>query len=419
MEDEKLVLIVTSLLASRKEGEYWDFKRDFHENKASLLHDILCMANNLTDHDGMIIFGIQDKTFEVIGVDQDTNRRDLNYYINFLKDKEFAGGVRPKIEFHSVFISGKSVDVLLVKNTDTTPYYLTKDYKDQGKVIRSNYIYTRVGESNTDINKSADIDAIEKLWAKRLNVTKRTPKFKIRLLGYTEDGAQEDAHSFAYTYPSGLIHARRYDEDDLIDGVTMEDLRRYNESLPEQEEIEDFNKQQKLYEDVESNSHKVFFQVKNSGDAPGTSIYVTLYFPPEILVYSEYDCDLVREPEKLDMPEDPVEKAISARYQNRLEHYMEHLGELSAVFEISERYNQLCNIKPLSVLPISGHDFSIDDDHGELEVFVEDLLHTRKYESDDFFLVITKRGKYNIEYEIMCEEFQEPQTGKFEICAEI
>lgn len=107
MEDEKLMLIVTSLLASKSEGKYWDLKQDLHENKASLLHDILCMANNLTDRDGLIIFGVQDKTFEVVGVDQDTDRRDLNYYTNFLKDKEFAGGIRPKIEFHSILISGK------------------------------------------------------------------------------------------------------------------------------------------------------------------------------------------------------------------------------------------------------------------------------------------------------------------------
>lgn len=418
MDDEKMLLIVTSLLSSKSEGEYWDFKQSFHENKASLLHDILCMANNLTPHDGMIIFGVQDRTFEVVGVDQDPNRRDLNYYVNFLKDKEFAGAVRPKVEFHTLCISGKSVDVLLVKNTDVVPYYLTKDYSDRGKVVRSNYIYTRVGESNTDINKSADFDLIEKLWARRLKVIKKSPKFEIKLLGYSEEGEREDVHSFAYDSPAGLLRSRPYNEDDLIDGVTREDLRRYNELRPEQEEIDRFNRQQKLYEDVENNCHKLFFIVKNSGDEPGSSIYATLFFPPELLAYSEYDCTKVREPKALDMPEDPVEKALNSEYQNRLGKYMSHFMGLSAALEAAEQYGKLQDIRPLSVLSLKDHDFNISENHSKLEVYIENLLHTRKYECDDFFLIATKRGKFRIEYEIMCKEFETPQTGNFEIIIE-
>ena len=115
MENEKLLKIVTALIDSRMEGEYWDFKLDFHKNKASLLHDILCMANNLTPYDGMIIFGVQDRTFEIVGVEGNENRRNLNYYINFLKDKKIAGGIKPKLGFQTIFIGEKAIDVLLIK----------------------------------------------------------------------------------------------------------------------------------------------------------------------------------------------------------------------------------------------------------------------------------------------------------------
>ena len=91
MENEKLLKIVTALIDSRMEGEYWDFKLDFHKNKASLLHDILCMANNLTPYDGMIIFGVQDRTFEIVGVEGNENRRNLNYYTNrCASDKKYG-----------------------------------------------------------------------------------------------------------------------------------------------------------------------------------------------------------------------------------------------------------------------------------------------------------------------------------------
>ena len=126
-------------------------------------------------------------------------------------------------------------------------------------------------------------------------------------------------NSFGYTYPIRLLRSRPYDEDDLIDGVTMEDLRQYNDARLEQEIIEEFNRQQKLFEDVENNCHKLFLQVTNSGNSPGSSIYVTLFFPPELLVYSESDCADVNQPKALDMPGDPVEKALNIEYHNQWE----------------------------------------------------------------------------------------------------
>ena len=42
---------VLRLIAFRQEGEYWDFKKEWHKNKSDLLHDIICMANNLSNHD--------------------------------------------------------------------------------------------------------------------------------------------------------------------------------------------------------------------------------------------------------------------------------------------------------------------------------------------------------------------------------
>ena len=41
------------------------------------------------------------------------------------------------------------------------------------------------------------------------------------------------------------------------------------------------------------------------------------------------------------------------------------------------------------------------------------------YESDKFCLIVTKQGKFEIEYAIMCEEFEEPQTGTFEVTVDV
>lgn len=43
------------------ENDCLDFKEQFHENKAELLHDILCLANNTQFQNAYILFGIDDK----------------------------------------------------------------------------------------------------------------------------------------------------------------------------------------------------------------------------------------------------------------------------------------------------------------------------------------------------------------------
>ena len=49
---------IRRLIELRQEGEYWDFKKEWYQNKSDLLHDIICMANNLSNHDGLIILCI-------------------------------------------------------------------------------------------------------------------------------------------------------------------------------------------------------------------------------------------------------------------------------------------------------------------------------------------------------------------------
>jgi hypothetical protein len=50
-------------LISRNESESLDFKREFHENNAKLLHDILCLSNSFYEGDRFIVFSVaNDKT---------------------------------------------------------------------------------------------------------------------------------------------------------------------------------------------------------------------------------------------------------------------------------------------------------------------------------------------------------------------
>jgi len=168
--EQAFMFEIEKLIMSKREDEYWDFKQSHHSNTADLLHDVICMANNKADRDAYIIFGVMDQTGEIIGVEKDKHRRNQQELINQLKSKKFAGGVRPRVEIRTLFIDSHEIDVLIIRNSMETPYYLSESYEDKRtkRCVRANHIYTRVGDTNTDIDKSADINDIEYLWKKRL-----------------------------------------------------------------------------------------------------------------------------------------------------------------------------------------------------------------------------------------------------------
>ena len=102
MDDNKLRSEILGLIELQTEGGYWDFKEKWSKNKTDLLHDIICMANNLENRDAYIIYGVRDskdsKGFEVVGIELDSEeRKDQQQLITFLRDKKFAGGIRPTV----------------------------------------------------------------------------------------------------------------------------------------------------------------------------------------------------------------------------------------------------------------------------------------------------------------------------------
>lgn len=170
MNKTELKREIISLIESKREGEYWDFKYCHHSNKANLLHDILCMANNRSNNDGYIIFGIEDKTFKIVGVENNENRLNQQNIIDFLRSKVFFMDIRPEIELVTFTAEQHQVDVLIIYNTLNTPYYLTDEFKEKDRSVKENHIYTRVGDTNTAINKNADPNHIEYLWKKRFGL---------------------------------------------------------------------------------------------------------------------------------------------------------------------------------------------------------------------------------------------------------
>lgn len=198
---------IRHLINSKREGEYWDFKEDPHDDNASLLHDILCLANCLHKSNRYLIFGVTDPsngaTIKGLNPNQKHRKSQVDI-IDFLRNLHFAGDCRPEIELHTLIIDHKEIDVLIVFDNPTKPYYLTKDYvcKREGikdKKVRANNIYTRTNDTNTPIDKSADIGIIEKMWKQRFGID-LSPLEKMQILLLSPQDWFKDIGNKSYAY---------------------------------------------------------------------------------------------------------------------------------------------------------------------------------------------------------------------------
>lgn len=193
----QLTTEITQLINLHQEGEYWDFKKEWYTNKADLLHDILCMANNMSSHDGLIIIGVDEETdYSICDIKNDSNRRKTQDIVSFLRDKKFAGSIRPTVFVQSISLNSKEIDVIVIRNDRNTPYYLTEQF--QG--VYANNIYTRIMDTNTPKNTSADINIIEKLWKKRFGLDATTIERAMLFLQKPCDWVNSDNNKKYYIY---------------------------------------------------------------------------------------------------------------------------------------------------------------------------------------------------------------------------
>lgn len=123
---EDFTIEILRLLDLKQEGGFWDFKKNWYtESKiADLLHDIICMANNLENRDAYIIIGVDEENYELVDVTVDSNRKNTQNIVDFLKDKKFAGDIRPTVFVKQVVIHDRVIDVIVIKNSNKTPFYL-------------------------------------------------------------------------------------------------------------------------------------------------------------------------------------------------------------------------------------------------------------------------------------------------------
>jgi schlafen family protein len=207
--------LVKQLVERRKEGSWWDFKREHHECSLDLLHDILCLSNAIHSGDRYLIIGVSDD-YEFIDVRSNNPRRRQSDVIDLLKAKKFAEDNVPIVTLETIYINDNEIDVIVIKNERVKPYYLLSDERKGKKTLKCGVVYSRVGDTNTPVDKCANPNDVAVMWRERFGLTLSVEeRFITILLDYENwryDGVSKAFYSLEPDYSIEI------EEDENVQG---------------------------------------------------------------------------------------------------------------------------------------------------------------------------------------------------------
>ena len=131
------------LIALKREGAYWDFKKEWHKDNSELIHDILCLANNLESDVSYLFIGIdEEEGYSVCDVENNDHaeRKANQMIVDMLSKTKWDNGQPPFAVVEPMELDGGTIDILcVVSRREDMPYSLSKG---SGKV-RAHMVHTR------------------------------------------------------------------------------------------------------------------------------------------------------------------------------------------------------------------------------------------------------------------------------------
>lgn len=198
MDQETLARVVAELIGRGGEGTYWDFKLEHHKEKWKLVHDVLCLAN--AEHDGprFLVFGVRDGDYSVHSVEQDIGRRTQADLATLFRDnaRKFFQSRFPTFYLREVEIHGAPIDVLVIEDEPKRPYYLVERIER----LPAHHIYTRVCDTNTAVNATAQPHEIERMWRERFGLDQSALERAKRYLAEPERWSIGEEDGFVYCH---------------------------------------------------------------------------------------------------------------------------------------------------------------------------------------------------------------------------
>lgn len=155
---------VPRLIDLRREGPYWDFKKQWHDENWELVHDIICLANNLDSDVSYLVIGIdEDDDYRVCDVETATDapRKTNQSLVDLLSKQRWGSPQAPFALVEPLELEGGHIDVIVIQSRrEDMPYYLGKT---NGQ-LRAWMIHTRRVDSNTPVDTGANWSEVQGIW---------------------------------------------------------------------------------------------------------------------------------------------------------------------------------------------------------------------------------------------------------------
>ena len=142
------------------ESHKLDFKREQYllgknEKKAELLKDVLSFANHPSNEDKFIIIGIDEKSKEILGIQNPVDEAQYREYI--------SKNIEPEInfEYRIINLDGKKISYFKIFNNKNRPYLFNRDLPNSKYNLGDGYI--RFGTSTKKIGR----DELEDIYRNR------------------------------------------------------------------------------------------------------------------------------------------------------------------------------------------------------------------------------------------------------------
>ena len=171
-------------LINEPEDDHHDFKEKWYttgtnnSEKSEMLKDIFSFTNTVHNDDCFLIFGIEDKTHKVVGVENDPNRYNTQQITDWLRKLPIEPNI-PNVKIQTIKLEEHQIDVMIIKNTDNVPVFLSNICKGKGygkHPIFPGQIFTRIKDTNTAIDSTARYNQVKELFKKKLGLNQTIKK---------------------------------------------------------------------------------------------------------------------------------------------------------------------------------------------------------------------------------------------------
>lgn len=223
--------------------------------------------------------------------------------------------------------------------------------------------------------------------------------------------AENHAERYGYRYaPISKENVEQY----LWPYLTKDSIKKYNEALPDQETVDQYVDEMKVYEAIQKGGIALGLQVINLGTAKAHDVRIEVTVPEDFLIFDMDDMEKIEEPTAPVLPENPVEKARE-KYERAMLPVPSWTHSPAAQIvslhpSIAPRLDLLQMTR--NVGPI-GRSFSVEC----LNVYAScrQILHKDAEEFYGFYLVPAVKGKGRIKVRMMCSEYLEPEEYEIDI----